>query len=332
MYVKLNCKITVTTLSGKLIKFTSLNDCVIDKSIDKLFTTCKIKLPTSARLKSITGNSNIDTAAAFAKGDKINVQLGYNDRLNEEFEGFIDKINLTTPLEIECEGYEFHLRDSLQTKTFATTNLKELLNYILAGVNQIMIDTKAIPNIKMVNYIIPANCKRIDALQQLKENYGLTIYFIKDVLYAGLDFVKYLGTVKYSLGVNTPRVNELKYQTAADTKLRIKAIQINKDNTKFEAETGDSSGETRTLYFYTAKNKEDLIKLAQAEIIKYKFDGFTGKLTSMLEPYSHPGMVAKIADIKYPERSGNYEIRSVTTSFGTSGAKRTVEIGKVVSL
>ncbi len=332
MYVKLNCLITITTKSGKLIKFSSLNDIVIEKSIDKLYTTCKLKVPTSARLNTAAGNSNVKTSSVFEKGDRVNVQLGYNDRLNEEFEGFIDKINMTTPLEIECEGYEFHLRDSLVSKTFASTNLKEVLQYIVKGVPQIMVNTKDVPEIQMKNYIIPANLKRIDALQQLKDNYGLTIFFIKDELYAGLDFVKYLGNVKYSLGVNTPSVDELKFQKAEDIKLRIKAIQINKDNTKLDAETGDSSGELRTLYFHTAKSKADLIKLAQAEILKYKFDGFSGKLTSKLEPWSAPGMVAKIVDKQYPERAGNYEIRSVTTSFGTSGAKRTVEIGKVVSV
>ena len=188
-----------------------------------------------------------------------------------------------------------------------------------------------IPTVNMINYVIPAKLTRLDALQQVKERYGLTIFFVNNILYAGLDFVKYKGNVIYSLGINTPKTDELKYQLADDIKLKVKAIQINKNNTKLEAEIGDKNGEQRTLYFYTAKSVADLKKLAENEIKKYKYTGYTGKITTFLEPYAACGMVAEIRDINYTERSGKYEIRSVKVDFGISGARRQVEIGKTVS-
>jgi hypothetical protein len=329
--VKLNCLVNITTQKGKTIKFDAVNNVEIEKSIDKIGTLAKIKIPTSARLKYEDSDTteSVQTEKIFKKGDKINIQLGYDDRLQEEFDGFIYKINYTTPLEIECEGHEFLLREDLPTKTFSSTNLKEVLQYIVKD-KKITLDGD-IPTVNMVNYVIPANLTRLDALQQVKERYGLTIFFVNDTLYAGLDFVKYKGNVIYSLGINTPRVDELKFQYADDVKLKVKAIQINKNNTKLEAEIGDRNGEQRTLYFYTAKSIEDLKKLAEAEIQKYKYTGYTGKITAFLEPYSAPGMVAEIRDIKYTERSGKYEIRSVVVTFGTSGARRQVEIGKTVS-
>ena len=335
MYVKLKCLFTITTQGGKTIKFTAVNAVEIEKSIDKIGSTAKIKIPTSARLiyKDNTRTDSVQVAKYFNKGDKINIQLGYDDRMNEEFEGFISNLNLTTPLEIECSGYEYLLRDNIPTKTFADTNLMDLLCYIteLEGNDTIILDAD-IPAVEMKNYVIPANLTRFAALQQIKERYGLTLYFLKNTLYAGLDFIKYQGNVKYSLGYNTPKADELKYQIADDVKLKIKATQINKDNTRFETETGDATGEQRTLFFYTAKTKEDLVKLAEAEIKKYKFDGYVGKITTLLEPFAMPGMTAEIISEKYEERAGKYEIRAVVTSFSTSGAKRSVEIGKTVSV
>lgn len=331
MYVKNRCHIAITTVAGETIKFDAVNQIEIDRSIDRVGSTATIKIPTSARLvySDERSSASVQTAKVFNRGDKVNIMLGYDNRMNEEFEGFIYRINFTSPLEIECMGYEFKLKDSLATKTFPTTSLNEVINYIISG-KGIAIDGQ-VPDVNMINYVIPANITCLEALQQLKERYGFTMYFLKNILYVGLDFIKYQGTVKYSLGVNTPRADELKYQYAEDVKLKVKAVQINKDNTKFEAEIGDKDGEQRTLYFYSASGKSDLERMATAELQKYKYTGYTGKITTFLEPFVVAGMVADITDIKYSERGGKYEVRSVVTTFGTGGARRTVEIGKTVS-
>lgn len=331
MYVRLNCFVIVNTQEGTVVRFDALNQVDILRTIDKVESTATIKIPTSARLVYKGDKAaSAQTAKQFVRGDKIRIQLAYDDRFHNEFDGFISKINLTTPLEIECMGYEYLLLDSIKTKTFATTSLRELLYYII-GDKDINLDAD-IPSVEMKNYVIPANLTGLDALNQIKERYGLTIYFIGNTLYAGLDFVKYQGIVKYSLGVNTVKANELKFQHEDDVRLKVKAIQINKDNTKLEAEIGDPKGESRTLYFYTAKSVDDLKKLASVEIKKYKFSGYVGKITTWLEPYAMPGMIAKITDQTYGDRGGSYEIRSVAVKFGLGGATRIVEIGKTVTI
>lgn len=330
MYYKMNCLITIKTQEGKTIRFTAVNDCEIEKSIDKIGSMAKIKIPASARLVSGGFESSTQTAKQFKRGDKINIRLGYDDRLKEEFDGFIYKINLSSPLEIECEGHEFLLREDVPVKTFPETNLKDLLKYIIAD-KPLKFDEN-IPELNMTNYVIPADLSRVDALQQVKEKYGIIIFFLKDTLYAGLDFIKYIGNVKYSLGVNTPKADELKYQYAEDVKIRVKAVLYAKNNTKIEIEVGDPKGQLRTEAFYGVKNKEDLKKLAEAKIDAYKFDGYTGNITTFLEPFACPGMTAEIRDINYSERAGKFEIRSVKTRFSTSGGRRTVEIGKAVTV
>jgi len=337
MYVKNRCHITVISPDGNRTEFDAVESVTISKSIDTVTSSAVIRMPASAVLVYKDGfrTDSVQTAKQFRRGDRVTIALGYDDRIRVEFQGFVFRINYTSPVEIECEGFEFLLRNELPTKTFPKTNLRDVLGYIVSTAGNFRGEgiTLAgdIPDVEMQDYVIPANLNGIDALQQIKELYGLTIYFVNDTLYAGLDFIRLYGDVKYGLGVNTTRADELKYQYEDDVKLKVKAIQINRDNTKLEAEVGDPKGEQLTLYFYTATGVAHLKRLAETEMKKYRYSGYTGKLTTLLEPYSQPGMVAVIDDPKFETRGVRYEIRSVSTTFGTGGASRSVEIGKTVS-
>lgn len=75
------------------------------------------------------------------------------------------------------------------------------------------------------------------------------------------------------------------------------------------------------------KDAAELKTLAREELKRYSFDGYRGKITTFLLPYALPGGVASIEDKVYNERSGDYFIESVETSFGTGGGRRVVEIG-----
>ncbi len=324
MEVKLNCKVTIEQ-SAKTLSFTALNHCEIEKSIYILGSKAKIKIPASARL-IIQGRptDSVQTAKQFARGDKISICLGYNDDLQEEFNGFIYRINYITPLEIECEGYEFLLRSALDKKTWASTNLKQVVEYI-CNVKGITLSDK-VPDVQMTNYVIPTGKSRLEALQELKEKYGLTAYFVDNCLYIGLAYTPDLGSVKYTIGVNTIKDDQLKYRYGDDVQLKIKAIGINKDNTKLEAEVGDHDGQLRTLFFYNITSKEALKKLANQEIQKYKYSGYEGKITGFLQPYCQPGMKVILSDPKYSEKSGTFYIISTRVEFGRSGARRIVEI------
>ena len=111
----------------------------------------------------------------------------------------------------------------------------------------------------------------------------------------------------------------LKYQLAEDIKLKVKAVCYYKDGTKIEGELGEDGSETRTFYYYDVKDAAELKTLAQEELKRYSFDGYRGKIkrSSFRMP---PGDVASIEDKVYNERSGDYFIESVETTFGSGGA------------
>lgn len=330
MYYVLSCECKVTPRSGRAFKFNHVNSVEIVSTIDALDTTCVVRIPATSKWKSVDGEvSNVENVTKFNVGDKIEVWLGMDkNKRKKEFVGYIKSVDNAQVMTLECIGYEYELTNSLKTRTFAKTNLKELMQYIIADTSITLHGD--VPTVEMTNYVVPADITAREALQQIKERYGLTIYLSGSELYAGLDFVPRKGTAKYSLGVNTIGTNELKHSTQ-DRKIKIKAVLVRKDNTKLEIEVGEPKGEQRTLFFYDSDSAEDLKTRAEAQLSKLNYSGYRGKLTTFLLPYAMPAMVAEVRDIHQPSRDGKYEIRTVTVRFTTSGGRRIIELGKKIS-
>lgn len=326
MYVQLKGHIEILRQDGKKLSFDAFNYVECEHDIFKINSSAIVRIPTSARLtlKGEKATESVQTAKQFSRGDKIKIQLGYGNDLRDEFEGFIYRINYKRPLEIECEGYEFLLRAPITTKTWKNTTLLDVLKYLTEGLDIVLNDN--VPDMGFDKFIIPANINRLEALQQLKEIYGITIFFQKNELYAGLAYAIDNGTVKYEIGTNTINDDKLKYRNADDVSLKIKAVWIKPDNTKIEAEVGDPQGSQRTLFFYNLSSLDELKKRAEEEMVKYKYSGYEGQITTFLQPYAGIGMKAELSDPQYDERKGTYYISKTKVTAGRSGGRRIIDI------
>jgi hypothetical protein len=305
--------------------FKTVNAVEIKRSIHDIGATAKITIPATARLvKEGEPKTTVETAKQFKAGDQVSISLGYGTDLQKEFQGYVRRVNFTIPVTVECEDNIYLLKRKNIKKSWKSTTLKEVLQFITNGTGITL--SGLIPDVAMTNFEVKANAAA--ALGVIKTNYGLATYFdINGVLYCGLAYAPDLGKVKYKLRYNTIEDNDLKYRSAEDVKLKAKAINIQKDNTKVEVEVGDDDGEIRTLFFYDIKDKAQLKKLAEEELQKYKFNGYEGKITTFLQPYALPGMTASIEDVDYQEKSGDYYIEGTTVSYTTSGARRIIDIG-----
>ena len=304
--------------------FNHVNEVKVEKSVDTLGSTASIKIPTTAYLVSQGEKTTaVETARQFKPGDFVTIKLGYDGDNQEEFFGFVRRINLTTPIEIECEDWVYMLKKRKYLKSWKKTTLLDVLKFIVTGTG---IELNAnIPTVEFVNFQLDTN--GADALQKIKDEYGLTVYFHKGELYAGLAYAIERGRVKYRLRYNVIEDNDLKWRRAEDVELNVKAICIKKDNTKIEAEVGDKDGEKRTLFFYDVQSVKQLETLAKEELQKYKYDGYEGKITTFLQPFADIAYVAEIDDPVYSERGGNYWVHTVEVTYGTGGARRVVHLG-----
>lgn len=311
------------------VHFYRVNQVTIEKSTEVLEDTALIKIPATARLTYKGPSYKGPSAKVFKVGDFVEITIGYKGKFKKtEFKGFVKKISPTQPLEIECEDWTWELRRKNIQKSWKKTTLKEVLREIVSGTG---IELSAdVPNITFEPFYIN-NSDAAFALQKLKDEYGLAIYFQEDgKLFAGLAYSQKTGAVKYHL--NGPESNvidadSLKWRAKEDVKIKVKAISINKDNTRNEVEFGDKDGSIKTIHLYNVKTKAELEELAKKELERIKFDGYEGSIQSFLIPEAIPGMTAEITDVDFPERSGSYYVESVKTTFGTSGVRRNVKIG-----
>ena len=305
------------------VTFKSVHDVQIKRSIYNLGATATVKVPVTAVLKQ-TGEppTYIETAEAVKVGDPVEIRLGYDGQMNPEFIGYVKRLNYKVPLEIECEDEYYKTRSVNCVFSKKETSLKQCLSTILPGIK-----LGSCIDLTLKNFVIN-NKPGSWALGLLKKEYGLTVFFdINGNLYVGKAHDVQGEPVKYQLRYNVIKDDDLKFQLAADVKLKVKAICYYKDGTKIEGELGEEGGENKTLYYYDVKDAKELKMLAQEELKRYSFDGYRGKIETFLFPYALPGMVAQLDDPVYQERSGNYYIESVDVSFGTGGARRKVEIG-----
>lgn len=307
------------------LKFKRLHSVEIQESMKTLGKTAILKLPTTARLEySNEVIAEVELAKTFSVGDEVVINFGYDGDLKEEFRGYVRKIKPTTPLEIECEDEVFTLKRKALKKTFRNTTLAELLNFILQGTG-IEIGNE-IPQIEFRTFMFK-NINAAQAIEKLRKEYGLTIYFksLKELV-VGLASETNGTLIKYTIGQNVINHN-LEWEDEKNVRLKIKAVSVSKDN-KFTSKTvGDLDGEQRTIYFYNLPSGADMEQLAKEEILKYRYTGYRGSLTGFLLPVPKLGNTLRFTDENFVNNEGDYLVESVKTTLGQNGGRRKVTLG-----
>lgn len=300
----------------------------IQSSWKTLTDTASIKLP-NYKAEKLDEVINI--------GDQVKIQLGYNDKLNTEFEGFVTEKLPNTPFEIKCEDMINLLKQTkIKDKTLENTTLKGVLEHSIESVKKRIGDEISLVtagssiNTKIDSFIFE-NYTAASALQALKEKYNLAIYCLGKKLYAGQAYLRVDVLTRYHFQKNVVQT-DLTYKEKASEKINVKAISIREDNTVVEAEVPDSNtgGEPHILRFYGIKDKTKLKAIANEYYSRLNYDGYAGNITTFGIPYIEHGYKVKLEDEEYPDRAGTYYIDEVNTSFGTQGFRRTVTLGKKV--
>ena len=305
--------------------FNRVNHVEVVEDSRALENRAMVKIPTTARMER-AGEfvSEVETAKEFKVGDEIEILLGYDGGLQVEFHGYVSKIHPSTPLRIECEDAVYLLKRKNLKASFRKTGLTSLLEYILDGTG---IDLAGEPPGISFTHFYLDDVSAAKALQDLRKEYGLTIYFKSiNELFVGIASDRDGVEVKYRMGQNVISSN-LEWVDEADVKLQIEAVYVLPNNTQVKEPVGDKDGEKRTLFFYDLDDPTDLKRRAEEEIRKYKYSGYRGSIKTFLLPRVKIAQVAQVEDGDFPERDGDYLVEKVTTTFGTNGARRKVELG-----
>lgn len=108
--------------------------------------------------------------------------------------------------------------------------------------------------------------------------------------------------------------------TLRDDKVIVKEIR------KGERPVPADEGERRTFTFLQAKSTKELAELAETELRKYYYTGFTGKFTTFGTPFVEWGDNARIENDVLPEQAGTYKIKSVDYMGGVNGYRQEITL------
>jgi len=256
----------------------------------------------------------------FRKGDAVLVELGYDGSFFKEFEGYISKEpTANVPIEIKCEDEMWKLKQLPVNISQKETTLQRLLNAIIGDYKLDALEVE-------IGTVRFAKTTVAKVLEELKKNFGLYSYMKGKTLVCGQIYADDIGTVNYHLEKNVLE-NNLKYKSATDTRIEVRAVSTQKDGSKIEVTVGDEGGEQRQLSHYNIKSKVELKKLAELDLERFKRDGLDGSITTYGVPFVAHGYKAILASDLYEDRNGTYYVENVKTMFSRDGFRRVVQLG-----
>lgn len=305
------------------------NKVVWKTSVNSFTDTCTISLPRTKYLKSeklTTEEIGEETKQtyAFKEDDKVSVKLGYDGRNKLRFMGFVKRVNMGIPVEVECEGYSYQLYDVIFSKTYAKVSVKELLQDLTQGTDIVL--SKEMPDIPLKNVRFK-EATGIQVLEWLTKECKLSVYFNFNELYVGTMFGKKQEEIKIRLGCNSVKDDGFK-KRQVDKKLKIVIKEKNEKGEvkKTKTDTKKYSNE-KAVKVKAGIPAQFLKEIAERLQTKENYKGYEGDITIFLEPYAQKGMVCEIIDKVFHERQGRYFIDSVSGEFGEGGGRQTIKLG-----
>jgi hypothetical protein len=159
---------------------------------------------------------------------------------------------------------------------------------------------------------------------------GFTFFFKQGKLYAGMlfdhkqDIVAPKQLFKEGENGNIIDSSDLKWNTADEINLRIKASGTDAKGKKISAEVGDKDGEVRSFFKYKT-TQEELKKEAKKKLTEWKIEGLSGSFTTFgAKPV---WLLDRIKIQTLEHKAVVYKVTKTVIKYGTSGYRQEITIG-----
>jgi hypothetical protein len=314
---KLSANITIKS-DTKTWTFKKVSAVEIERSIEKVTGTCTITLPKNTKWAN-------ETAIPVRRGNRVKVELGYDDKLETAFEGYIRKTGGKTPVVIECEDEMYVLKNTpCKKKSYPDADLKAMLQEQLPS--NIKVDVFG--EQKLGKYVV--NSDNVAGLLGSLSEQKIICFFKDGVLQAGLlHKAKEIGTLKQKFveGINIIDASSLNYETADSIRLRIKASGTDRKGKKITVTVGDKDGELRSYFKYNT-TKEQLKAEATERLETWKVSGLSGDFTTFGAKLT--GLLDRIKLQTNEAPLAVYTVTANRISYSTGGYRQDITIaGKV---
>jgi hypothetical protein len=260
----------------------------------------------------------------FKAGDPVVIRLGYGDGdLPVEFTGYLSDISEGVPVVLRCEDEMYRLKRGSVSVVSGSITLKSLLKKAAPGYD---IDC---PDVEL-GAVRFANVAPIKILEEIKKEAGLYSYFDGKVLRCGVIYGDQSDVPPVNILLEKNAVSENLNKKAATDEVQIKAISILKNGKKISVEVGMKGGTSVQRTYIGITIKAELEKRANADLKKYKAQGFDGTVTLFGVPTVKHGMKMNLKSEFYKNMEGVFYIESVKKSFDAGGYRQNITLGERV--
>ncbi len=223
-----------------------------------------------------------------------------------------------------------------------TTDLDQILKVYLFSTYLPVISSQFTSNsvkrstIKLPGYKTEGAKSLVEIFDDLKEYAGIYAYFRNGTLYIGPEsWPEFQQTRVFAFRQNIINGDNLVFQNATDVKYRLEIVNV-KENKQEPLKNGsvdyfgDVDGISRKFFVYNFDTKqkdaqEQLQKLADEELAKWKYTGYSGSFVTFGAPVVYKGDLVQLYDPDAPERGGEadakYLVRAVDREFDATTAQ-----------
>lgn len=349
MLTELNMSVQFTTSNGQTIKMEWVSGGTYKNSVEQIGATFELITPLNTVIPyddNALGYLVKPIRSVITEGNKVNITYWYTGypKINI-FNGYVYKFVDGQPSTIICEDEKYMLRNGILNKTWnSSVSLKTILQYIISNTNLTLFKNNIDINF---NSFWIENLSPYKALDKLKQDTGLLICIINNVLYCSLVPTSGNSTLDFSSNTNvygctiqqgegtwkqfTVKVNRVD-ETGKKQVNFVTNVINGKTETYSVSKTAGSKGGMKIINPYKV-DAATADKLAKNAIQKFKLGEYVGGLETMIYPDTTEFGVVNYKDITYPNRNGSYLILEKTVTINTdSGAKQKIRVSQVNNL
>lgn len=293
----------------------------IKRSVELLSDTAIITLPGTVFNKAINIEDKIKV------GDDVEIKLGYNDNLKEEFKGYLKAIKTdggSLTLELEDDIYLF--RKSVKDEEIKDASVKSILENICSQVGGFSVSCDY--DFSYDKFVIN-NATGYDVLKKIQDEASPNIYLKDKVLHVHPQYAEIFGEARFDFSRNIERDGtDLKYKSEDERKLLVVVEGTDETGATVSVEKGTTGGDKMTLKLPGVSSRSSLEQKAQSVLEQKVYTGYEGSFQSWLVPYVDAGYKVAITDPDYEIKNGTYYVISVETTFSKDGGVRKITLGK----
>lgn len=311
----------------------------IVRSVEALADTAEVVLP------GMVQNMAIEVEDKIHVGDTVRIQLGYNQKLRTEFEGYVQRIGTDGgSLKVECEDAIYQLRQPVADKEYKNVDVAKILKDVLGQCKGLGSEPEVSCDYSFsYEKFTVHNATAYDVVKKIQEEVKPNIYMKPTyvtteasaakqhsaVLHVHPKYSEVFGEVHYDFSHNIERGGtSLEYRRKEDRRVLVVVEGEKRDGTKLRVEEGTTGGERLTLRVPGATDEASLRKVAQQLLEERCYTGYSGSFQGWLWPYCDAGYKVAIKDPDYEYKDGTYYATAVETTYSRSGGVRKITLGK----